>query len=89
MVTASNTSSVGAAFTKAPNHSTFRKVFLNNMDWNSFTSDTKKQIAMINLNSKTAIFNVHSALVAEQEYTNCQVNKIFLQNVSSMNFIDL
>ena len=38
MVTASNTSSVGAAFTKAPNDSAFGKVFLNNMDSNSFTS---------------------------------------------------
>ena len=84
MVTTSNTSSVGAAFTKAPNDSAFGKVFLNNMDRNSFTSDTKKQIALIILNSKTAIFNIHSALVAEQEYKNCQVNKkpkfIFYKN---------
>ena len=75
MVTASNTSSVGATFTKAPNDSAFGKVFHNNMDRNSFTSDTKAQIALIILNSKTAIFNIHSALVVEQEYTNCKVNK--------------
>ena len=86
MVTASNTSSVGAAFTKAPNDSAFGKVFLNNMDSNSFTSDTKKQIVLIILNSKTAIFNIDSALAAEQEYTNCQVNKN-LKDIFYKNFI--
>ena len=41
MITAPNTSATGAYFTKAPNGSAFRKVFLNNMDENSFrtTSD--------------------------------------------------
>ena len=36
MITAPNTSATGTSFTKAPNGSAFRKVFLNNMDENSF-----------------------------------------------------
>lgn len=75
MVTSSNSTSIGAAFIKAPNDSLFGKVFLNNMDSNSFSSDTKKQISLTILNGRTAIFQMHTAIVAEQEYTNCQVNK--------------
>ena len=74
MITGSNMSSDGATFTKAPNDSAFGKVFLNNMDRNSFSSDTKNQIALMISNSKTAMFYSHSAVVFEQEYANCQVN---------------
>ena len=86
MVTAPKTSSTGAAFTKAPNDSAFGKVFLNNMDENSFSIDTKRQIALMILNSKTAFFNDHTEVVAQQEYSNCQVKKIKI--VSSKKFID-
>ena len=75
MVTSSNSTSTGAAFTKAPNDSLFGKVFLNNMDSNSFSSDTKKQISLTILNSQTALFRPDSGIVTEQEYKNCQVNR--------------
>ena len=75
MVTSSNSTSTGAAFTKAPNDSLFGKVFLNNMDSNSFSSDTKKQISLTILNSRTALFRPDSGIVTEQEYKNCQVNR--------------
>ena len=86
MVTSSNSTSIGVAFIKAPNDSLFGKVFLNNMDSNSFSSDTKKQISLIILNGRTAIFQTHSAMVAEQEYTNCQVYKNSKENFAK-NFI--
>ena len=82
MLTNSNMGAIGAAFTKAPKDSVFGKVFRNNMDMNSFSSDTKKQIALMISNSKTAMFYSHSAVVAEQEYTNCQV-KINSKHMSS------
>ena len=82
MVTTSNTTTIGAMFTNAPNDSAFGRVFLNNTDENSFNSDTKKQIALMISNSKTAMFYSHSAVVAEQEYTNCQV-KINSKHMSS------
>ena len=74
MLTDSNMGAIGAAFTKAPKDSVFGKVFNNNMDRNSFSSDTKNQIALMISNSKTAMFYSHSAVVFEQEYANCQVN---------------
>ena len=76
MVTASNTTTIAAALTNAPNDSAFQKVFVNNMDANSFSGDTKKQIALMILNGKTAFFNDHSEMVAQQEYSNCQVKRI-------------
>ena len=75
MLTSSNSTPLGAAFTKAPNESLFGKVFLNNMDSNSFSSDTKKQISLTILKSQTAIFKLDNAIVVEQEYKNCQVNR--------------
>ena len=74
MLTDSNMGAIGAAFTKAPKDSVFGKVFHNNMDMNSFNSDTKNQIALMISNSKIAMFYSHSAVVFEQEYKNCQVN---------------
>ena len=86
MVTSSNSTSIGASFTKAPNDSLFGKVFRNNMDSNSFSSDTNKQISLTILNGRTAIFQMHTAIVAEQEYTNCQVYKNSKKNFCK-NFI--
>ena len=80
MLTSSNSTSIGATFMKAPNDSLFGKVFRNNMDSNSFSSDTNKQISLTILNGRTAIFQMHTAIVAEQEYTNCQVNKNSKEN---------
>ena len=74
MVTGPINAMQGVAFTNAPYDSTFGKVFQNNMDRNSFSSDTKNQIALMISNSKTAMFYSHSAVVFEQEYANCQVN---------------
>ena len=85
MITAPNTSATGAYFTKAPNGSAFRKVFLNNMDENSFSSDTKKQIALMILKGKTAFFNQLSEIDSRQEYSNCQVKNPKI--VLSKNFI--
>ena len=75
MVTRPNTTISGAAFTNAPNDSAFGKVFLNNMDRNSFSWDTKKQIALVISNNKTAMFDIHSTISETQEYRNCQVSK--------------
>ena len=86
MLTSSNSTPLGAAFTKAPNDSLFGKVFRNNMDSNSFSSDTNKQISLTILNGRTAIFQTHSAMVAEQEYTNCQIYKNSKENFAK-NFI--
>ena len=80
MVTGPTTFVQGAAFIKAPNDSSFGKVFLNNMNWDSFSSDTEKntidaQIALMISNGKTAIFHVYEKLSETQEYRNCQVSK--------------
>ena len=80
MVTGPTTFVQGAAFIKAPNDSAFGKVFLNNMDWNSFSSDAERntieeQIALMISNGKTAIFHVYEKLSETQEYRNCQVSK--------------
>ena len=81
MITAPNTSATGAYFTKAPNGSAFRKVFLNNMDENSFRtnsdhSDSKNQISLMISNSRTALFDTHGRISAVPEYRNCSVSKI-------------
>ena len=81
MLTSSNSAAIGAAFTKAPNDSLFGKVFLNNMDSNSFSSDTKKQISLTISKSQTAIFKLDNAIVVEQEYKNCQVNRNSKENL--------
>ena len=75
MLTVGSIGAIGSLFTKASNLSAFGKVFLNNMDRNSFSFDTKKQIARMILNSKTAFFNDHNEIVAQKEYINCQVKK--------------
>ena len=79
MVTGPTTTMQGVAFTKAHNDSAFGKVFLNNMDWNSFMDpisyNTKKQIAMMILNGKTALFDIHTRISESREYRNCLVSK--------------
>ena len=80
MVTGPTTTMQGVAFTKATNGSAFGKVFLNNMDGNSFSSDmeknaTERQIKLMMSNSKTAMYNIHDTISAMQEYRNCQVSK--------------
>ena len=75
MVTAPKTSATGAAFTKAPNDSAFGKVFRNNMDKKSFSSNTKNQIAVMISNSKTAMFEDTGRILEVQEYRNCLVSK--------------
>ena len=58
MITAPTTTAQGATFIKAPNDSAFSKVFLNNMDRNSFGVDMErstidKQLAQMISNGKT------------------------------------
>lgn len=80
MLTDRNTTVTGAAFTKAPNDSAFGKVFLYNMDMNSFStsSDPMDPIASMISNSKTAMFSFHPIISERQEYRNCSVSKNFL-----------
>ena len=75
MLTRPKTGTTGATFIKAPYDSAFGKVFLNNMDKNSFSADTKNQIASMISNRKTALFSTHSAISRRQEYINCMVSK--------------
>ena len=75
MLTAANTTRGAQTFMKAPNNTAFGKVFLNNMDRNSFISDKEKQLAMMISNGKTAMYNIHDTISAMQEYRNCQVSK--------------
>ena len=80
MLTAPKTGTIGASFIKAPNDSTYGKVFRNNMDWNSFSnsSNMKNQIATMILNSKTAMFDMHTRISETEEYRNCSVSKEFI-----------
>ena len=75
MLTRPKTGTTGATFIKAPYDSAFGKVFLNNMDKNSFSADTKNQIATMISNRKTALFSTHSTISKRQEYINCMVSK--------------
>ena len=75
MVTRPITGTTGATFTKAPNDSAFGKVFLNNMDKNSFNRNITNQIASMISNRKTAMFSTHSIMSRRQEYINCMVSK--------------
>ena len=75
MVTRPITDATGAIFTKAPNDSSFGKVFLNNMDKDSFSSNTKNQITSMISNGKIAMFDMHSIISRRQEYINCLVSK--------------
>lgn len=75
MLTGYKTDGTAALFTKASSHNAFGKVYLNNMDENSFSSDSKKQIRQMFSNSKTAFFMDHNEMVAQKEYSNCMVKK--------------
>ena len=81
MLTRPKTGTTGATFIKAPYDSAFGKVFLNNMDANSFSTDLERntierQIAFMISNSKTAMFYVHGKMSETQAFRNCQVSKI-------------
>ena len=78
MVTAQKTSATGASFTKAPNDSAFHKVLLNNMDDNSFRTNSgpENQISLMISNSRTALFDTHARISVVPEYRNCFVSKI-------------
>ena len=80
MVTARKTSATGASFTKAPNDSAFHKVLLNNMDDNSFRTNSgpENQILLMISNSRTALFDTHGRISAVPEYRNCSVSKIII-----------
>ena len=75
MLTAANTTRGAQTFMKAPNNTAFGKVFLNNMDKNSFSADTKNQIASMISNRKTALYSTHSTISRRQEYINCLVSE--------------
>ena len=75
MLTGYKTDGTAALFTKASSHNAFGKVYLNNMDENSFSSDSKKQIRQMFSNSKTAFFMDHNEMIAQKEYRNCMVKK--------------
>ena len=75
MVTSQKNGAIGDAFIKAPNDSAFGKVFLNNMDKNSFNRNITNQIASMISNRKTAMFSTHSIMSRRQEYINCMVSK--------------
>ena len=91
MVTNQNTSATGASFTQAPNDSAFHKVLLNNMDENSFRTNSgpENQITLMISNSRTALFDTHSKISAVPEYRNCSVSKITIHHgLLSSDFIN-
>ena len=74
MLTSANTTRGARTFMKAPNNTAFGKVFQNNMDNNSFSSNKEKQLALMSPNGKTAIFGkTYGKIVQMQRYKNCQV----------------
>ena len=74
MLTPANTTRGAQTFMKAPNNTAFGKVFLNNMDRNSFIGDKEKRLAMMISNAETAIFGkTYGKIVQMQRYKNCQV----------------
>ena len=80
MVTGPINAMQGVAFTKAPYDSTFGRVFQNNMDRNSFSSDLErstleKLLALMISNGKTATFHVHDIISETQKYMTCKVSK--------------
>ena len=80
MATGPNTTAQGAVFVKAPAHSSFGKVFHNNMDENSFSVDLERntieeQIELMISNGKMAIFHFAGAISQTQQFKNCQVSK--------------
>ena len=74
MLTSANTTRGAQTFMKAPNNTAFGKIFINNMDRNSFISDKEKRLAMMISNAETAIFGkTYGKIVQMQRYKNCQV----------------
>ena len=73
-VTFDNTSTPAALFIKSLPHTGFNKVYRNNMDEESFISDTNDIIQHMFLDAKTAAFLTESAGKSSEEYSNCQVS---------------
>ena len=74
MLTSANTTRGARTFINAPNNTAFGKVFINNMDRNSFISDMEKRLAMMIPNGKTAIYGkTYGKIVQMQKYKNCEV----------------
>ena len=63
-----------ASFTKVPKESVFGKVFQNNLDKNSFSSNIKRQIELTLKNSQTAFYCNRNYITEAKEYKDCQVN---------------
>ena len=82
MLTESNSTQTAASFSTASKESDFGKVFENNMDKKSFSSDFNGQVELIILNSKTAFYTSQMYMADKKEYRNCEVNiksiKMFL-----------
>ena len=74
MLTESN-SAVEASFKTAPKESMFGKVFQNNLDKDSFSSDIKSQIELTIKNSQTAFYCNRNYITETKEYKDCQVSK--------------
>ena len=74
MLTSANTTRGAQTFINAPNNTAFGKVFINNMDRNSFISDKEKRLALMTPNGKKAIFGkTYGKIVQMKEYKNCEV----------------
>ena len=74
MLTESN-SAVEASFKTAPKESMFGKVFQNNLDKDSFSSDIKSQLELMIKNSQTAFYCNRNYITETKEYKDCQVSK--------------
>ena len=84
MITAANTTRGAQTFMKAPNNTAFGKVFINNMDRNSFISDKEKRLALMTPNGKKAIFGkTYGKIVQMKEYKNCEVplKKLYVSKI--------
>ena len=89
MLTAANTTRGAQTFIKAPNNTAFGKVYLNNMDENSFRKNNygfQNQIELMISNRKTALFYPHSRVSEVPEYRNCLVSKITMIHSSIIRF---
>ena len=74
LVTFDNTNTLAALFIKSLPHNGFNKVYRNNMDEESFISNTNDIIQHMFLDTKTAAFLTESAGKSSEEYSNCQVS---------------
>ena len=73
-MTHDNTTNTAAHFINSLPQSGFNKVYRNNMDEESFISNTNDIIQHMFLDTKTAAFLTESAGKSSEEYSNCQVS---------------